>query len=91
MTPQARDEMGRKLLAEMSLYVSPPPPPGNHPEYVLAAILADRRRRDTVRLARDRRCDSASPLPTGSADRAGRHGPAVAPPLHGQAVCGVPA
>ena len=53
MTLQAREEMGRKLLAEMSLYVSPPPPPGNHPEYVLAAILADRRRRDTVRLARD--------------------------------------
>jgi hypothetical protein len=53
MTPQAREEMGRKLLAEMSLYVSPPPPAGNHPEYVLAAILADRRRRDTVRLARD--------------------------------------
>jgi uncharacterized RDD family membrane protein YckC len=53
MTPEARDAMGRKLLAEMSLYVSPPPPPGNHPEYVLAAILADRRRRDTVRLARD--------------------------------------
>ena len=53
MTPPARDDMGRKLLAEMSLYVSPPPPPGNHPEYVLAAILADRRRRDTVRLARD--------------------------------------
>jgi len=53
MTPQSRAEMGRNLLAEMSLYVSPPPPPGNHPEYVLAAILADRRRRDTVRLARD--------------------------------------
>lgn len=53
MTLPAREEMGRKLLAEMSLYVSPPPPPGNHPEYVLAAILADRRRRDTVRLARD--------------------------------------
>jgi uncharacterized RDD family membrane protein YckC len=53
MTLDAREEMGRKLLAEMSLYVSPPPPPGNHPEYVLAAILADRRRRDTVRLARD--------------------------------------
>ena len=28
MTPEARDEMGRKLLAEMSLYVSPPPPAG---------------------------------------------------------------
>ena len=53
MTLDAREEMGRKLLAEMSLYVSPPPPPGNHPEYVLAAILADRRRRDTIRLGRD--------------------------------------
>jgi uncharacterized RDD family membrane protein YckC len=53
MTLPAREEMGRKLLAEMSRYVSPPPPPGNHPEYVLAAIIADRRRRDTVRLARD--------------------------------------
>ena len=53
MTPASRDEMGRRLLAEMSLYVSPPPPGGNHPEYVLAAILADRRRRDAARLDRD--------------------------------------
>ncbi len=53
MTPASRDEMGRRLLGEMSLYVSPPPPGGNHPEYVLAAILADRRRRDADRLARD--------------------------------------
>lgn len=53
MTPQARDEMGRHLLAELSLYVSPPPPPGSHPEYVLAAVMADRRRRDLERLQRD--------------------------------------
>jgi uncharacterized RDD family membrane protein YckC len=53
MTPQAREEMGRLLLQEMSLYVSPPPPPGSHPEYVLAAVIADRRRRDAERLARD--------------------------------------
>jgi uncharacterized RDD family membrane protein YckC len=53
MTPASREEMGRRLLAEMSLYVSPPPPPGSHPEYVLAAILADRRRRDAQRLARE--------------------------------------
>lgn len=53
MTLPAREEMGRRLLDEMMLYVSPPPPPGNHPEYVLAAILADRRRRDSMRLARD--------------------------------------
>lgn len=53
MTPEARDSMGRSLLEEMSLYVSPPPPAGNHPEYVLAAVLADRRRRDLERLGRD--------------------------------------
>lgn len=53
MTPASRDEMGRRLFAEMSLYVAPPPPPGSHPEYVLAAILADRRRRDGERLSRD--------------------------------------
>jgi uncharacterized RDD family membrane protein YckC len=53
MLPGAREELGRRLLAEMMAYVSPPPPPGNHPEYVLAAILADRRRRDGLRLARD--------------------------------------
>lgn len=53
MTPVVREEMGRRLLSEMSLYVSPAPPSGNHPEYVLAAILADRRRRDGLRLSRD--------------------------------------
>ncbi len=34
-------------------FVSPLPPPGNHPEYVLAAVVADRRRRDLDRLMRD--------------------------------------
>ena len=53
LTPQVREQMGRQLLDEVMLYVSPPPPPGNHPEYVLAAVIADRRRRDVARLARD--------------------------------------
>ncbi|MDQ6715031.1 MAG: RDD family protein [Actinomycetota bacterium] len=53
MTAQARDEMGRQLLGELSLYVSPPPPAWHHPEYVMAAVLADRRRRDSERLARE--------------------------------------
>ncbi len=53
MTPAVREQMGRQLLDEVMLYVSPPPPPGNHPEYVLAAVIADRRRRDTARLVRD--------------------------------------
>ena len=31
----------------------PPPPAGFHAEYVLAAVIADRRRRDAERLARE--------------------------------------
>ena len=53
MTPSAREQMGRQLLEEVMLHVSPPAPPGNHPEYVLAAVVAERRRRDGERLARD--------------------------------------
>ncbi len=53
MAPAAREQMGRELLAEVLRYVSTSPPPGNHPEYVLAAVLAERRRRDTERLLRD--------------------------------------
>lgn len=53
MDPQARSRMGRTVLDEVMLYVSPAPPPGNHPEYVLAAIIAERRRRDLDRLIRD--------------------------------------
>jgi uncharacterized RDD family membrane protein YckC len=52
-TPQARDQIGRQLLADTLHHVSPAPPPGWHPEYVLAAVLADRRRRDAQRLDRD--------------------------------------
>ncbi|MGV1008716.1 MAG: RDD family protein [Dermatophilaceae bacterium] len=53
MTPAVRERMGRQLLDEVMCYVAPPPPAGSHPEYVLAAVIADRRRRDTARLVRD--------------------------------------
>ena len=53
MDPNAREELGRALLAEVMEFVSPLPPAGNHPEYILAAVVADRRRRDLGRLMRD--------------------------------------
>lgn len=53
MTPEARDGLGRQLVAEVMQYVAPAPPAGNHQEYVLAAVLAERRRRDSARLARE--------------------------------------
>jgi uncharacterized RDD family membrane protein YckC len=51
--PWVREQLGARLLEETRPYVSPPPPPGNHPEYVLMALLAERRARDTARLQRE--------------------------------------
>jgi hypothetical protein len=53
LAPDSRDSIGRQLLAEVLQYVAPAPPPGFHGEYVLAAVIAERRRRDTERLDRD--------------------------------------
>lgn len=53
LTPASRHELGQALLRSVIPYVSPPPPAGFHAEHVLAAVIADRRRRDAERLARD--------------------------------------
>ena len=55
LTPASRVTLGGELLAEVLRYVAPAPPPGIHGEYVLAAVVAERRRRDTARLAREQR------------------------------------
>lgn len=53
LTPASRHDLGQALLRSVLPHVSPPPPPGFHAEYVLAAVIADRRRRDAERLARE--------------------------------------
>jgi uncharacterized RDD family membrane protein YckC len=53
LTPASRHELGQALLRSVLPHVSPPPPVGFHAEYVLAAVIADRRRRDGERLARE--------------------------------------
>ncbi len=53
MQPDARAGMGWSLAGQVERYVAPPPPAGTHPEAYLSAVLAERRRRDEVRLARD--------------------------------------
>lgn len=50
---QPRFAMGYALAGEVQAYVAPAPPPGTPPEHYLAAVLAERRRRDELRLARD--------------------------------------
>jgi uncharacterized RDD family membrane protein YckC len=49
----ARAAMGRQLAEAVSAHVAPAPPASTHPEDFLAAVLAERRRRDLERLARE--------------------------------------
>jgi uncharacterized RDD family membrane protein YckC len=53
LSPQARHRLVSDLVAQVEQHVSPPPPPGTHPEYFLAAVGAERRRRDEHRLWRE--------------------------------------
>lgn len=53
LTPPARARVGEHLARQVMVHAAPPPPPGTHPEYLLAAVLAERRSRDTARLARE--------------------------------------
>ena len=53
LSPQSRATLGVQLHDEVLAYLAPNPPAGIHPELVLAAVIADRRRRDTIRLQRD--------------------------------------
>jgi uncharacterized RDD family membrane protein YckC len=53
LDPASRAAIGTDLADRVLGHVAPPPPPGQHPETVLAAVLAERRRRDADRLARE--------------------------------------
>ena len=66
LSPQSRATLGVQLHDEVVTYLAPQPPAGTHPELVLAAVIADRRRRDAIRLLRDaalrRRLIPADPI-----------------------------
>ena len=53
LSPPSRATLGLQLHDEVVAYLAPQPPAGTHPELVLAAVMADRRRRDWIRLQRD--------------------------------------
>ncbi len=50
LTPQVRDQMAYRIATDVATRISPPPPPGVPPHYVLAAVLAERHRRELARL-----------------------------------------
>jgi len=53
LNPSARDTIGQDLARKVMEHAAPPPPAGTHPEYLLAAVLAERRSRDAARLERE--------------------------------------
>jgi uncharacterized RDD family membrane protein YckC len=50
LDPQMRDQMAYRITSDVVAQISPPPPPGTPPQYVLAAVLAERHRRELIRL-----------------------------------------
>src|SRR4051812_32750641 len=50
LDPRIRDQMAHRIAVDVVARVSPPPPPGVPPRYVLAAVLAERHRRELDRL-----------------------------------------
>jgi len=50
LQPGVRDQMGYRIAGEVAARISPPPPPGAPPELMLAAVLAERHRRELSRL-----------------------------------------
>jgi hypothetical protein len=50
LDPAMRDQMAYRITSEVVAQISPPPPPGTPPQLVLAAVLAERHRRELARL-----------------------------------------
>jgi uncharacterized RDD family membrane protein YckC len=50
LDPRMRDQMAHRIAGEVLARIAPPPPPGAPPESVLAAVLAERHRRELERL-----------------------------------------
>jgi hypothetical protein len=50
LDPQLRQQMAYRIAGDVVSRIAPPPPPGVPPELVLAAVLAERHRRELARL-----------------------------------------
>src|SRR6201998_4630518 len=63
LRPQVRDQMAHRITAEVVAQIAPPPPPGVPPQYVLAAVLAERHRRELMRLRPAQPAGPPPPMP----------------------------
>ncbi|WP_225878582.1 RDD family protein [Spongiactinospora rosea] len=86
LAPQIQHEMGMRIAAQVATFVSPPPPPQVPPHAYLSAVLAERHRREGMRLARQQSQHAPAPAPPAGPPAA----PAYTPPPggHGGLVAG---
>jgi uncharacterized RDD family membrane protein YckC len=50
LDPALRDQMAYRIAGDVLSHIAPPPPPGVPPQLILAAVLAERHRRELARL-----------------------------------------
>jgi uncharacterized RDD family membrane protein YckC len=81
LAPQVRDQLGYRICAEVVAQLSPPPPAGAPPALILAAVLAERHRRELQRL---------QPAPGPAPSPPGYGPPGYAPPAHPQSAYSPP-
>jgi uncharacterized RDD family membrane protein YckC len=63
LDPAVRASLGHSLAAQVAAHVAPAPPPGTPPEAFLAAVLAERSRRELARMAAERTPTTQPPPP----------------------------
>ncbi|MDT5351051.1 MAG: hypothetical protein QOH91_4338 [Mycobacterium sp.] len=65
LDPRLRDQMAYRIAGDVVSHIAPPPPPGTPPQLVLAAVLAERHRRELARLRPAMPAAPPSPGPPG--------------------------
>jgi uncharacterized RDD family membrane protein YckC len=87
LAPEIRDSMGARLAASVAACTSPPAPAGVPAWAFLSAVLAERRRRETVRLGASSAAPPApyaQPLPYGQPAPPPPYGQPAPPPPYAQ-------
>ncbi|SHY56954.1 RDD domain-containing protein [Mycobacteroides abscessus subsp. bolletii] len=79
LAPHTRDQMLYQISTDVLASIAPPPPPGTPPQFMLAAVLAERHRRALVQMRPDYPATpppapSAPPAPEPSESSTGRSG-----------------
>ncbi|HEV7422304.1 MAG TPA: RDD family protein [Mycobacterium sp.] len=82
LDPGVRDQMAFRIYSEVVAQISPPPPPAAPPQLVLAAVLAERHRRELNRLQPRAMTPNAPMMPPTPVAPPAPWRPAYPPPTH---------